>query len=111
MLKNPDIAHPSRLLRTAAWSARLALWLVLTVWSLFALSWGVLHIVIVPRVDDWRSSLESVATRALGVTVTVGQVTAESEGGVPSFQLRDVRLWDRAGREALHPLEVLAAAP
>ncbi len=109
MLKNPDIAHPSRLLRTAAWSARLALWLVLTVWSLFALSWGVLHIVIVPRVDDWRSSLESVATRALGVTVTVGQVTAESEGGVPSFQLRDVRLWDRAGREALHLPQVRAA--
>ena len=109
MLKNPDIAHPSRLLRTAAWSARLALWLVLAVWSLFALSWGVLHLVIVPRVDQWRPALESVATRALGVTVTVGQVSAASEGGVPSFQLRDVRLLDSAGREALLLPQVRAA--
>lgn len=82
--------------------ARWALWLVLAIWSLFALSWGVLHFVIVPRVDQWRPALESLASRALGVRVTIGQVQASATGAVPLLALQDVRLLDRQGREALH---------
>lgn len=82
--------------------ARAALWLVVGAWCLFALSWGVLHGLIVPRVGEWRPALESLATRALGVRVQVGAVEAASTGPVPAFTLRDVRLFDPAGREALH---------
>ena len=109
MLKNPETAHPSRRLKTAAWTARWALWLVLAIWSLFALSWGVLHFVIVPRVDQWRPALESLASRSLGVKVTIGQVQASATGAVPLLALQDVRLLDRQGREALHLPRVHAA--
>ena len=85
------------------------LWLVLGAWSVFALSWGVLHGWIVPRIGEWRPQLEAVATRALGVKVTVGEIRAESTGAIPAFELRDVRLYDAQGREALHLPRVLTA--
>jgi uncharacterized protein (TIGR02099 family) len=95
-------------------TARLLLWVVLAVWGLFALTLGAIHLVIVPRIDDARPALERWAGQALGVTVKVGAIEAQtdshpSEGAsrflpalVPSFGLRDVRLFDPAGREALH---------
>uniref|UniRef100_UPI003F6E493B YhdP family phospholipid transporter n=1 Tax=Macromonas nakdongensis TaxID=1843082 RepID=UPI003F6E493B len=109
MLKNPGTAAPPRWLRTAAWGARVALWLVLAAWGLFALTWGVLHWVIVPRVGEWRPALETAATRALGVRVQVAGVQALSSGPIPAFELRDVRLFDGAGREALHLPRVRSA--
>lgn len=109
MLKNPGSTLPPRRLRAAAWLARIALWLVVLAWGLFALSWGVLHAVIVPRVGEWRPALESVATRALGVPVRVGAVQAVASGPIPAFELRDVRLFDARGREALHLPRIQAA--
>jgi len=102
----------SSLGRGTFWLARLArllLWLVLAAWVLFALSWGMLHWVIVPRIGEWRPSLERIATRAFGVQVTIGGIRAESTGAIPAFDVRDVRLFDHAGREALHLPQVRAA--
>ncbi len=106
---NASPAYPSRTLRAAAWWARAVLWLVLGAWCVFGLSWGVLHGWIVPRIGEWRPQLEAVATRALGVKVTVGEIRAESTGAIPAFELRDVRLYDAQGREALHLPRVLSA--
>ncbi|MCU0924501.1 MAG: TIGR02099 family protein, partial [Hydrogenophaga sp.] len=107
------IAPATRTLKTLSVVTRLLLWVVLAAWALFALSWGALHLVIVPRIGEWRPDLERWATRAVGVPVRVGAIRAESgtgghpwlpefvSGFLPSFQLSDVQLLDAAGREAL----------
>ena len=92
---------PSRALRWWAGLTRALLWLVAGAWLLFALTAGVLHLLIVPRIAEWRPQLESVASQALGVKVQVGDIRAESTGAIPAFELRDVRIFDPQGREAL----------
>ena len=99
---------PSRLLRATAAFARWLLWLVLAAWLLFSLAWGALHGLIVPRIGELRGQLEIQASRVMGVPVRIGQISAESTGLIPSFELRDVRLLDREGREALRVPRVLA---
>lgn len=109
MLDTRVIPPPTRLLRVWAGLARALLWLVFTAWLLFALSWGALHFLIVPRVGEWRPALERLASHALGVPVSIGAVTATSSGPVPGLQLRAVVLRDAEGREALRLAEVRAA--
>lgn len=94
--------------------------MVLTVWFLFALTWGALHLWIVPRIGEWRPDLERWASAAVGVPVQVGAIRAESQGAssaqagflvrlVPALELSDVRLLDPQGREALRLPKVRAA--
>ena len=92
---------PTRRLRVLASAARMTLWLLLAAWLLFGASWGVLHQWIVPRIGDFRPRLEGVATKALGIPVRIGEISARSSGLIPSFELRDVVLLDPEGREAL----------
>ena len=81
-------------------------------WLLLALAWGALHWVIVPRIGEFRPQLEARATQALGVTVRVGAVAAQSNGMVPSFELLDVALLDAQGRVALSlPRILIAVSP
>ena len=95
-----------------ATAARAALWVVVALWLVTLLGWGVLHAWIVPRIGDFRLQLESAATEALGVTVQVGQITASSPGLMPSFELRDVVLLDPEGRDALRlPLVLASLSP
>jgi len=96
-------------LKWLAVAARVALWLVVTFWLLFGAAWGLLHGWIVPRIEDFRPRLEIQASKALGVPVRIGQITARSEGLIPSFELRDVTLTDASGREALRLPRVVAA--
>ena len=95
--------------RWFAIAARTLLWLTVTVWVLFGASWGLLHGWIVPRIGEFRPRLELEAGKALGVPVRIGQITARSEGLIPSFELRDVVLLDPQGREALRLPRVLVA--
>ncbi len=92
-----------------AFVARLLLWLTLVIWLLFGASWGILHGWIVPRIGEFRPRLEQEASKALGVPVRIGQITAQSQGLIPSFELRDVVLLDQQGREALRLPRLLAA--
>lgn len=89
--------------------AKVALWLVFGAWLLVALSWGVLHGMIVPRVEQWRPALERLASRSLGVTVSIDRIQALSDGPVPGLRLTDVALKDPDGREVLRLPEVRAA--
>jgi uncharacterized protein (TIGR02099 family) len=98
---NPVSSRPSALLRMASGSARVLLWLLLAAWCLFALGWGALHWVIVPRIGNWKADLEQAATQSLGVQVRIGALQAESAGTFPLLQLTDVRLFDAQGRESL----------
>ena len=86
---------------------RVLLWLLASAWLLFGLSWLVLHGWIVPRIGDYRPQLEAAASRALGVPVRIGQLSAHSEGMIPSVELRDVTLLDPQGRTALRLPSVL----
>ena len=99
---------PSRRLRLAAGAARIVLWLTVTVWVLFGAGWGILHGWIVPRIGEFRPQLEMQASKALGVTVQIGQITARSEGLIPSFELRDIVLFDPQGREAVRLPRLMA---
>lgn len=99
----------SRRLRAAAFVAKLALGLVMTAWMLLVVAWGALQFWIVPRADAWRPALEAVATRALGVRVVLGAIEATADAAAPVITLRDVRLYDASGREALHLPRVRAA--
>jgi uncharacterized protein (TIGR02099 family) len=86
-----------------------ALGLVAFAWVVVLLAWGALHIFIVPRIGDYREVLQQQATRALGVRVDIGSINAKGGWLVPWFELADIQLYDREGREALSLPRVLAA--
>ena len=100
---------PSTLLKTMSTVARWSLGLLLAVWLVFLLAWGALHWLIVPRIGEFRPQLETKATQLLGVPVRIGAITAHSTGMIPSFELTDIQLFDREGREALHLPRILAS--
>ena len=100
---------PTPLLKTVAAMARWALWGLVVIWLLLVMVWSGLHFLIVPRISEFRPLLEQQASRILGVKVQVGAVMALSNGLIPSFELRDVRLLDGQDREALRLPSVLAA--
>lgn len=84
-------------------------WLIMAIAVVFAATWGLLHGLIVPRIEDFRPRLESLASRALGVPVRVRQISGDSRGFIPTFELKDVTLQDSAGRQALLLPKVLVA--
>ena len=79
--------NPSPLLRVGAFAVRAAFWLVASVWIVLIMVWGALHFVIVPRIAEFRPTLEQQVSRALGVTVRVGDIVARSNVG----ELRTIR--------------------
>src|SRR3954465_4105836 len=87
---NATPPNPSRALRMFAAAAKVSLWLLLAPALLLALARGALHEFIVPRIGELRPALEIRASRALGVPVRIGSISAVSEGLIPSFTLRDV---------------------
>jgi uncharacterized protein (TIGR02099 family) len=102
---------PSQINAKYGWrrALRWALGLVAFVWVAVLLAWSALHIFIVPRIGDYREVLQQQATRALGLRVEIGQIRAQGGWLVPWFELNDIQLYDREGREALSLPRVLAA--
>ena len=98
--------HIHRLASLARWSLRL----VLGLWLILAIIWGVLQFWIVPRINEWRPELESLASRSLGIPVTIGALAAHKDGLMPSFELGDVVLHDPDSQSpALHLPKVVVA--
>ena len=83
-------------------SARVAAAVVLLLWGLLLAAWLTLHWVILPHIDEWRPRIEGLASEAIGLKLSIGAIHVQSGGWVPAFELRDLRLFDRDGREALH---------
>ncbi|MFD0667833.1 YhdP family protein [Ramlibacter sp. MAHUQ-53] len=104
-----DPLPPSRLFRALCAVASGAWWALLAFWLLLVLAWGGLHGWIVPRIGELRPQLEIQASRALGIPVRVGSVTAHSDSLMPSIELRDVVLLDAQKREALRLARVVVA--
>jgi uncharacterized protein (TIGR02099 family) len=101
--------QPPHHVRLTARIVRVLLWLLVAFWLLVGLSYGLLHGWIVPRIGDFRPRLEIEASRALGIPVRIGNISAHSGGLIPSFELTDISLLDREGRVALRLPRVLAA--
>eukprot|EP01030_Chromulinospumella_sphaerica_P026124 gene26124-26301_t len=104
--------RPSRLLKIVAGFARWSLGLLVAFWLLLAVAWGALHGWIVPRIGEFRPQIEARASQALGVAVRIGDISARSEGLIPSIELMDVALLDGEGRAALRlPRVVVSLSP
>lgn len=99
-------AAPRRPLRFVL---RFAFGLIFAAASLFLTLWLTLHWGILPRIEQWRPQLETQASRALGVPVRIGGISAASHGWVPSVELREVTLLDAQGRPALQLPRVAAS--
>ena len=93
---------------SAGFFAKWALRLVAGGWLLLILLWLALHFVIVPRIDDLRPWLEAQATRAVGTVVRIGSISAQSNGLIPSVELRNVQVLDAHGHAALTLASVTA---
>jgi uncharacterized protein (TIGR02099 family) len=100
---------PSRLLLATGAVAKWALRLVAGGWLLLALVSVALHFVIVPRIDTFRPWLEGQASRTLGTVVRIGSISAQSNGLIPSVELRGVQVLDADGHIALELSSVIAA--
>ncbi len=100
---------PSRVIRASAFAVRWLWRLLLAVFLLLSLAWGVLQFWIVPRIADLRPRLETLASQALGVPVRVASIEARPGLLVPSFELQGVQLLDAGGREVLRLPRVMAA--
>lgn len=100
---------PSRLIKALAAGTRGLLWLLVVAWLLLAVVWGAIHGWIVPRIDEFRPTLEIQASRALGVPVRIGEVVATTQGLIPSFELKEVVLQGPDGQEALRLPKVQAS--
>lgn len=106
---NDTTSSPSRLLKITAVTARWLLGLLIGAWLLLALSVVVLHIWIVPRIGDYRVALEAQATRAIGVPVLIGSISARSAGIFPTVELQNVVLQDAHQQAALRLERVVAS--
>lgn len=106
---NDTTSSPSRLLKITAATARWLLGLLIGAWLLLALSVVVLHLWIVPRIGNYRGALEAQATRAIGVPVRIGSISARSGGFFPTVELRDLVLMDKRSQEALRLERVVAS--
>ena len=100
---------PSRPLLAIGAVAKWALRLVAGGWLLLLLLWLALHFVIVPRIDALRPWLEDQASRTVGTVVRIGSISAQSNGLIPSLELRGVQVLDAKGQVALELSSVIAA--
>ncbi len=108
-LPEPPLHLSSARLRWLSRTVAMVWWFFLAVALLFALAWGALHALIVPRIGDLRPTLENRLTHALGVPVRIGAITGQSNSLSPSFEMQNVRLLDSAGHDALVLKKVTAA--
>lgn len=76
-------------------------WLAISFWAVLLLATIALHVLIVPRIIDWRPQIEQMASQAWGVKVSIGELNAVSDGLVPSFELRDFVIRNQQDLEVL----------
>lgn len=101
-----DLLHWCRraggvLVRVAFWSIAALAALTLAAWMI--LQWGIL-----PRLDHWKPELEAWAGRSLGLDVTLGTLQVTGDAWAPVVTLRELRVVDARGQEALRLARVEA---
>ena len=86
------------------WYVRLSQWLwwlAIGFWAVLLLATAALHVLIVPRIIDWRPQIEQMASQAWGVKLSIGELNAVSDGLVPSFELRNLVIRNMQDAEVL----------
>ena len=94
------------------WVLRLALGLVWTlVWAGVALLlvWGCIHALIVPRIGELRPWIERQVVQKMGVNLRMGELSAHSEGWIPTFEIKDLQVLDSANPQDPPSLRVYGA--
>ncbi|QOY95538.1 TIGR02099 family protein [Massilia sp. UMI-21] len=86
-----------------------AIKLVLLLYFALAVLFLLLRYAILPNIDLYKDDIEAAAGRALGNRVTIARLDTSWQGIHPVLTLGDVRLIDRAGRQALALPQVEAA--
>jgi uncharacterized protein YhdP len=84
-------------------------WLALGAWGLVVLAALTLHFWIVPKVLDWKSDIEAMASQSLGLEVSIGNLDTVSSGWLPSLEVTDFVLRNAAHEEVLHLPRVLVS--
>ena len=102
-------AKPSPWWRGYAWCVRVLWWLALSACGLVAVAALALHFWIVPRVLDWKSDIEAMASQALGVKVSIGNLDTLSTDWLQSLEITDFVLRDAADQQVLHLPRVLVS--
>ncbi len=74
---------------------------VTVAWIVFAMLVIVLRYLVLPHVNDYRSDLERIASRATGETVRIGEIDASLRGLRPSLSLKALQIVDAQGGNAL----------
>ncbi len=90
-------ALPQQRLASVRWQIRTikALGLLLVVaWGLLIAAWIALHSVILPHIDRWRVPIEQYASQFVGQPVRIGAISVDTNGWLPTFEMRDVALLD-----------------
>jgi uncharacterized protein (TIGR02099 family) len=95
------------LLTLWATAAQVLLVVLAAGWLLLALGWAVLHGWIVPRASEFRPQLQTLASKATGLRVDIGELRAHSAGVFPGFELKQVRLQGEGGGPGLLLPQVL----
>ncbi|MDZ7857459.1 YhdP family protein [Sphaerotilus sp.] len=101
-----DLLHWCR--RAGGAVARVAFWSTTALATLTLAAWMILHWGILPHLERWKPELQAWASRSLGVDVRLG--TLQASGGIwaPVVTLRDLRIVDARGQEALRLAKVEA---
>ena len=97
------------------WALNLTQWVlrgVVAAWIVVVLIGLCLHFLIVPRLDDLRPWLLAQLSQRIGIAVEVDAMEAYSNGLLPTFELRGVRLRDQDGDVVLvFPKVLVAVSP
>jgi uncharacterized protein (TIGR02099 family) len=83
--------------------------LLLLAYFIFCVLFLTLRYVVLPHIDNYKSAIEQIASRAIGNSVTIATVGASWDGFRPRLSLGDVVIHDQTGRSALTLPKVAAS--
>lgn len=87
--------------RAVAWLWHKAVWIAVACVMLAAVAVLTLRYAVLPNVNEYRLRVAESVSKAAGQKVTIGSMGADWEGLHPRLNLRDVVVYDKAGRAAL----------
>ena len=105
-------ALPLQRLASVRWQLRTikALSLLLAAaWGLLIAAWLALHFLILPHIDQWRAPIERYASHFFRQPVRIGTIIVNTNGWLPTLELRDVALLDDQSRPVLQLPRVVGA--
>ena len=105
-------AQPPQRLASVRWQIRtikgLGLLLV-AAWGLLIAAWLAVHFLILPHIDRWRAPVEQYASQFFRQPVRIGTIIVNTNGWLPTLELRDVALLDAQARPVLQLPRVVGA--